>query len=600
MNLADFHFIRPYWLLALIPYGVLLVLILRSKLRQGNWSAVCDAALLPYLLQEKAARQSRWPLTAGAVAAFLAIIALAGPAWERLPAPVFRNDSALVIALDLSRSMDAADIKPSRLVRARYKIADILRQRKDGQTALLVYAGDAFTVTPLTDDTETIASQLEALNTNIMPTQGSNTAVVLEKAQELFKQAGLQKGQLLLVTDGVDIDETLPAVKSLGGYQLSILGVGTTEGAPIALPEGGFLKDEQDDIVVTRLNVDELTKLVQAGHGIYQSITADDSDIDTLLAALDKPEKEQGAEKKDGLLDQWQDKGSWILLLVLPLAALTFRKGLLCWAMLLLLPLPKNSYALDWPDLWRTKDQQAQQAFRQGDYGKASQLFENPDWKAAAQYKAGQEEFGTMKTPKTATGFYNQGNVLAKSGRYEEALSAYDEALKRSPDKKLAEDAKANKEIVEKALEKQKQQQNQQNQDDKQQQSKDDSQQKDSDQADQSGDQQKPGDESDRQPSDKPSKDQQPPNKPEQEKQDAEESRQPGQQDKEEAQQQAAQKPEDSPAETKDEATQASEQWLNRIPDDPAGLLKRKFLYQYGQRERQPARKKRSDSGAAW
>ncbi|WP_020158791.1 MULTISPECIES: vWA domain-containing protein [Methylobacter] len=604
MNLADFHFIRPYWLLALIPYGVLLVLMLRSKLRQGNWSAVCDAALLPYLLQEKAVRQSRWPLTAGAVAAFLAIIALAGPAWERLPAPVFRNDSALVIALDLSRSMDAADIKPSRLIRARYKIADILRQRKDGQTALLVYAGDAFTVTPLTDDTETIASQLEALNTNIMPTQGSNTAVVLEKAQELFRQAGLQKGQLLLVTDGVDVDETLPAVKSLGSYQLSILGVGTAEGAPIALPAGGFLKDEQGDIVVTRLNVDELTKLAQAGHGIYQSITADDSDIDTLLAALDQPIKEQGAEKKDGLLDQWQDKGPWILLLVLPLAALTFRKGLLCWAMLLLLPLPKNSYALDWPDLWRTKDQQAQQAFRQGDYGTAAQLFENPDWKAAAQYKAGQEEFGTMKTPKTATGFYNQGNVLAKSGRYEEALSAYDEALKRSPDKKLAEDAKANKEIVKKALEKQKQQQNQQkqqNQDDKQQQSKDDSQQKDSDQADQSGDQQKPDDESDRQPSDKPPpKDQQPPNKPEQEKQDAEKSRQPGQQDKGEAQQQAAQKPDESPVETKDEATQASEQWLNRIPDDPAGLLKRKFLYQYGQQERQPDRKKRSNSEAAW
>lgn len=272
--------------------------------------------------------------------------------------------------------------------------------------------------------------------------------------------------------------------------------------------------------------------------------------------------------------------------------------------MLLLLPLPKNSYALDWPDLWRTKDQQAQQAFRQGDYGTAAQLFENPDWKAAAQYKAGQEEFGTMKTPKTATGFYNQGNVLAKSGRYEEALSAYDEALKRSPDKKLAEDAKANKEIVKKALEKQKQQQNQQkqqNQDDKQQQSKDDSQQKDSDQADQSGDQQKPDDESDRQPSDKPPpKDQQPPNKPEQEKQDAEKSRQPGQQDKGEAQQQAAQKPDESPVETKDEATQASEQWLNRIPDDPAGLLKRKFLYQYGQQERQPDRKKRSNSEAAW
>ncbi len=600
MNLAEFHFIRPYWLLALIPFSVLLVLMLRSKLRQGNWSAVCDAALLPYLLQEKAVGQSRWPLTAGAVGALLAIIALAGPTWERQSAPVFRNDSALVIALDLSLSMDAADIKPSRLTRARYKIADILKQRKDGQTALLVYAGDAFTVTPLTDDTDTIASQLEALNTNIMPSQGSNTVVVLEKALELFKQAGLQKGQLLLVTDGVDADETLPAVKSLGSYQLSILGVGTTEGAPIALPDGGFLKDEQGDIVVTKLNADELAKLAQAGHGTFQSITADDGDIDILLAALDKPVRQQGAEKKEGSLAQWQDMGPWLLLLVLPLAALTFRKGLLCWALLLLVPLPKNSYALDWQDLWRTKDQQAQQAFQQADYEKAAQLFENPDWKAAAHYKSGKynEALASLSNTGTADSFYNQGNALAKTGQLAEAIKAYEQALKINPNDK---DAQYNKEIVEKALKEQKQ--DQQQQDDKQQQSKDDSQQKkDSDQSDQADDQQKQGNESDQQPSDKQqqSKDQQQQNKPEQKQQDAEKSRQPGQQQKDDAQQQAAQQSEQSPAETKDETAQANEQWLNRIPDDPAGLLKRKFLYQYGERERQSGNRSRSGSGAVW
>ncbi|MGZ8239486.1 MAG: vWA domain-containing protein, partial [Methylobacter sp.] len=283
MNLAEFHFIRPYWLLALIPYLAILAVMLRNKLSQGNWSAVCDAALLPYLLQEKAVNQSRWPLTAGALAALLAIVALAGPTWERLPSPVFRNDSALIIALDLSRSMDATDIKPSRLVMARYKIADILKQRKDGQTALLVYAGDAFTVTPLTDDTETIDSQLSALNTDIMPSQGSNTVSALEKAVELFKQAGLQKGSILLVTDGVDADKTLAAVKSLDKYQLSILGVGTDDGAPVALPEGGFLKDEQGNIVVPKLNSSELKKLAQAGNGVYQTITANNEDIQAVL-----------------------------------------------------------------------------------------------------------------------------------------------------------------------------------------------------------------------------------------------------------------------------------------------------------------------------
>ncbi|MGZ5013181.1 MAG: VWA domain-containing protein, partial [Methylobacter sp.] len=486
MNITEFHFIRPYWLLALIPYLAILAVMLRNKLSQGNWSAVCDAALLPYLLQEKAVNQSRWPITTGAIAALLAIVALAGPTWERLPSPVFRNDSALIIALDLSRSMDASDIKPSRLVMARYKIADILKQRKDGQTALLVYAGDAFTVTPLTDDTETIDSQLSALNTDIMPSQGSNTVSALEKAVELFKQAGLQKGSILLVTDGVDVDKTLAAVKSLDKYQLSILGVGTDDGAPVALPEGGFLKDEQGNIVVPKLNSNELRKLAQAGNGVYQTITANNADIQAVLTNVDRSVQQQGKQNDNLVLDQWAEKGPWLLLLVLPLAALTFRKGLLCVALLLMLPLPKNSYALGWQDLWQTKDQQAQQAYKKQDYAKAAEQFENPDWKAAAHYKAGEYDkaLEDLKSSKSESSAYNQGNALAKAGQLEEAIKAYEKALAVNPNDS---DAKHNKEIVEKELEKQKQDQKQ---DDKQQ-SKDDSQQnKDKEQSEKSGEQQ--------------------------------------------------------------------------------------------------------------
>jgi Ca-activated chloride channel family protein len=591
MNLAEFHFIRPYWLLALIPYLAILAVMLRNKLSQGNWSAVCDAALLPYLLQEKAVNQSRWPLTAGALAALLAIVALAGPTWERLPSPVFRNDSALIIALDLSRSMDATDIKPSRLVMARYKIADILKQRKDGQTALLVYAGDAFTVTPLTDDTETIDSQLSALNTDIMPSQGSNTVSALEKAVELFKQAGLQKGSILLVTDGVDADKTLAAVKSLDKYQLSILGVGTDDGAPIALPEGGFLKDEQGNIVVPKLNSSELKKLAQAGNGVYQTITANNEDIQAVLTNVDRSVQQQGKQNDNLVLDQWAEKGPWLLLLVLPLAALTFRKGLLCFALLLMLPLPKNSYALGWQDLWQTKDQQAQQAYKKQDYAKAAEQFENPDWKAAAHYKAGEYDkaLESLKSSKSESSAYNQGNALAKAGQLEEAIKAYEKALAVNPNDS---DAKHNKEVVEKELEKQKQDQQQ---DDKQQ-SKDDSQQnKDKDQPEKSGEQK----------SDQNKDEEKPEQKPEQKQSDKQPSDENQQQDKAEQKkpedgksQQAEQgKDEQNKEQTKeqapvnaeptDEQQQANEQWLKRIPDDPAGLLKRKFKYQYGQRGRQ-------------
>jgi Ca-activated chloride channel homolog len=590
MNIAEFHFIRPYWLLALIPYLVILTLMLRNKLSQGNWSTVCDAALLPYLLQEKPVNQSRWPLTAGALAALLAIIALAGPTWERLPSPVFRNDSALVIALDLSRSMDAADIKPSRLVMARYKIADILKQRKDGQTALLVYAGDAFTVTPLTDDTETIDSQLSALNTDIMPSQGSNAVLALEKAVELFKQAGLQKGQILLVTDGVDPDKTLPVVKSLDKYQLSILGVGTDDGAPIALPEGGFVKDESGNIVVPKLNSGELMKLAQAGNGIYRTITSNDADIQALLANVDKSVQQQGKENNNLLLDQWVEKGPWLLLPVLPLAALAFRKGLLCLALLLILPLPRNSYALGWQDLWQTKDQQALQAYKKQDYAKAAEQFENPDWKAAADYKAGQYDkaLENLKNSQSSSSAYNQGNALAKAGQLEQAVKAYEKALAVNPNDA---DAKHNKEVVEKELEKQKKQ-DQQKKDDKQQ-SKDDSKKdKEGEQSEKSGEQKPEQNNSDekleqkpeQKPSDKQQSEQnQQQNKTEEKKPESEKPQQ-AEQGKDDAKKEQAKEQMPANAQPPDEQQQANEQWLKRIPDDPAGLLKRKFKYQYGQR----------------
>lgn len=595
MNISDFHFIRPYWLLAVVPYLAILVLMLRNKLSQGNWAAVCDAALLPYILQEKAVNQSRWQLTTGAVAALLVIIALAGPTWERLPSPVFRNDSALVIVLDLSGSMDAADIKPSRLIMARYKIADILKQRKDGQTALLVYAGDAFTVTPLTDDTETIDSQLSALNTDIMPSQGSDTALALQKAVDLFKQAGLQTGRILLVTDGVDVDKTLATVKSLDKYPLSILAVGTADGAPIALPEGGFVKDEQGNIVIAKLNSSELAKLAQAGNGVYQTITANDTDIQTVLANLDKSVQQQGKQNDNVLLDQWADKGPWLLLLVLPLAALTFRKGLLCFALVLILPLPKNSYALEWQDLWQTSDQQAQQAYKKQDFAKAAEQFENPDWKAAAQYKAGEYDkaLESLKSSKSAISAYNQGNALAKAGRLEEAVKAYEKALGLNPNDA---DAKHNKEIVEKELEKQQQKkQDQQKKDDKQQSNGESQKNKDGEQSEKPDEQQQDQDKTGEKPEQKPEQKQsdqqqseehqQQQNKAEENKPEDEKSEQ-AEQGKDEAKQQAKQQTPVN-AEPSDEQQQANEQWLNRIPDDPAGLLRRKFKYQYGQRGRQ-------------
>ena len=592
MNLAEFHFIRPTWLIALLPLLVLIVLMLRKKLSHGNWTNYCDAELLPYLLQEKAVNQSRWGLIAGSFASLLMIIALAGPTWQRLPAPALRNDAALVIALNLSPSMDAADIKPSRLTIARYKIADILKQRKDGQTALLVYSGDAFTVTPLTNDTNTIDSQLAALTTDIMPSEGNNTSLVLEKSAALFKQAGLQTGQILLITDSVD-DNAVATIKKLDGFQLSILGVGTAGGAPIALPEGGFLKDDQGSIIVSKLDVDALSRLASAGQGVFQTISSDDSDIQKLIKEFDNHSQQQSLQRDDIKLDLWEEQGIWLLLLVLPLGALFFRKGYLCIALLLLLPLPKNSYALTWQDLWQSKDQQGQQAYQQKDYATAAEKFSNSAWKAAAQYQAGEYDKALKSYQEQAKqspdSFYNQGNTLAQAGQLKEAIAAYEKALKLNPNDA---DAKFNKELVEKELKKQ------------QQDKKDDKQDKQDKQEKQNPSEQKQdkGDKQDKDKQDKSEQDQQEQQSEEQETQQAEQKQEKGQQQleqqedlkkEEEQKQPEAQKDEEKksnvqqikPAPAKNEKQHANEQWLNRIPDDPAGLLRRKFKYQYGREQ---------------
>ena len=589
---AAFHFLRPWWLLSIIPAALLLYLSAQHKYRRGDWTTVCDAELLPFILRDTPDRVRPGGWIGAALAGLLCILALAGPTWERIPSPAFRNDSALVIALDLSQSMNAADIKPSRISRARYKISDILKQRKDGQTALLVYSGDAFTVTPLTTDTATINSQIEALTTDIMPSPGSNTGVAIEKATDLLHQAGLAQGDILLVTDGADADSISQADRLLGDYRLSVLAMGSPEGAPIPVP-GGFLKDSQGNIVVARLDSAELSRLAGNGHGIYQPVTADDSDVERLGGLFNQVKSNDSTEKTNVLLEQWKEAGPWLLLLILPWAALRFRKGLLTLALLCLLPLPKPAAALDWQSLWHTRDQRGQQAFQQQQYQQAAEQFSNPDWRAAAQYKAGQfqEAAETLKDTRTADGHYNRGNALAKAGQLQEAIQAYQAALKLDPNHA---DAKHNKELLEKQQQEQQQQQNQdkqsseqssekdqqdqqngQSEQQKQDENKDQAQQREQNQSQQQQDQ--------NQPAGKPEQTQDKQPQPDQQADQPDDARREPNNPKPE--QSPKNQPIARPAAEQDEVKRANEQLLKRIPDEPTGLLKRKFKYQYGQRD---------------
>jgi Ca-activated chloride channel family protein len=632
--LSEFHFLRPWWLLALLGLAGIVWLLARRQAGAGDWAEYCDEALMPYVLIGSASRQSRLPLWLAGLTGFIAILALAGPAWERLPTPVFRNLSAMVIVLDLSWAMEANDLKPNRLERARFKIDDLLRARKDGQTALLAYAGDAFVVTPLTDDAATISAQLTALSPSIMPVQGTRMDLGLAAAGRLLQQAGQKTGDVLVVTAGEDVASATAAASQLKseGYRVSLIGVGSPEGAPVPLAEGGFLKNEEGKMRLSRLDIKALWDLAQAGGGVYRTLDAGSADTDAVLEFVDRRAEADQQSGQDVHVDQWRDGGIWLLPLLIPLAAMGFRRGWLGLLVLAVLaPVPQQAEALAWADLWKTPDQQAQRTLQSGDAKAAAERFVDPGWKAAAEYKAGEydEAAKRLEAIDTPLAQYNRGNALAQQGQLEAALKAYDRALQLNPGH---EDAQYNRKLVEDALKKQQEQPQKQDQSES---SKDGEQGQQSKQDKQKQDgQKKPAESQDQKP--EPSQAEQDKdqagNKADEEKSAGEnnESKDPAQAsesqsgageddpkkqapesagqekpaEQESAQQetpaeqaqpeeQAAKDTKDKPAaaaqgpEPQSESDQAEAQWLRRIPDDPGGLLKRKFSYQYRLRQQQ-------------
>jgi Ca-activated chloride channel family protein len=579
---SAFHFLRPWWWLGVIPLTALIWALARRGHGAGDWAHVVDPQLLPFVLVRNAQhRTRRWALSLTALGALLAIAALAGPSWERLPQPVYREQSSVVITLDLSRSMDATDIRPSRLVRARFKLADLLGRRDTGETALIVYAGEAYTVTPLTDDKDTILAQLPALTTDLMPSRGSRADLAIRKAGQLLEQAGTTRGQVVLITDGVDLDRALEAVRELRdqGHRLSVLGVGTPQGAPIPLKGGGFLNDARGSIVIPKLAEAALRELAGAGGGVYRALRTDDGDIDTLAEHLAaRPPGDQGGET--GLQTEvWREEGPWLVLLLLPLAALAFRRGQLALLIILLAPLPRGAHALDWPGLWARPDQQASRALTQGDAKRAAELYSDPAWKGVAEYRAGDYEQAVqaLQGLDTAQAWYNKGNALARLGRYPQAIAAYEEALRRDPD---MIDARHNRDLLRREQQREPAPSPDQGPDRGQ-----DAEGDRGEGTQEDGGRQGPGEES-AEPGPEPRSTAQGPHT-DRPKPGAESPGEDPDGPSANGQDQDLARAEADPDRPPDaEARQAMEQWLRRIPDDPGGLLRRKFYYQY-RRQRQ-------------
>lgn len=585
MNLADFHFLRPLFLIG-IPILIFLAWGVTRQKASSNWARYLSASQLQALTLGQTRVQSAL-LTGLATAWVLACLALAGPTWEQRPTPAGANRQPLVVLFDQSPSMLAGDVTPDRLTRARLKLIDLLRTRQDGETALIAYADTPHLVAPLTEDARTIEALLPALTPAIMPRAGSNTEDAFELALELIENAGYLRGDILLVTDGVapeaqrELQRRRPA-----NIRLSILGVGTQEGAPIPT-RTGFMRDRRDQIIVASLNRSELQTLASSMNGRYSDLLPNDQDIEYLLDGFAAPDLDT-EEDISSSYDQWYDMGYWLCLLLLPFVLYAWRKGVV---FILVLGLPALTYsprsdALEWQDLWLTPDQQGQRALDNHQYQEAAENFERPDLRGYSQYRSGDYAgaVDSLSQGQTANDFYNLGNALAQSGRFEDAIAAYDQTLQLNPDH---EDAEFNRQLMEDILD---QQQNQQAGDSQQQSDESDSsEQSQSDQQSSSSSSQSDSSSDEQQQNQQNSQAQSDPeqNQPEEEGEEQNESsdttseEESGQDEQQREAQQMAMESSEEPL------SASSEQWLRGVPDDPSGLLRRKFQYESDLYQRQ-------------
>ncbi len=301
MDLSQFHFLRPMWLLALIPVALAGWRLLRKRHPLGPWAEVFEARFLA-LFSADATPRSKAPIWALLALWTLMVLALAGPTVSQKVLPAHKVRSATVIVLDLSLSMLARDVPPSRIERARFKLHDLITRHPQMRFGMVVYAGSAHVITPIAEDSATLLNLLPSLNPLIMPRLGSRPDLAMEEAHRLLTGSHIERGHIIWVTDDLDHEEALRHFFKRHDYTLSILAVGTREGAPIPLPNGQFLKDAQGRQIIARLPWQRLEAFAREAGARLTPLTLGDDDLDWLLP----PERIAKAADSQQKVVQWQ------------------------------------------------------------------------------------------------------------------------------------------------------------------------------------------------------------------------------------------------------------------------------------------------------
>ncbi|NKK77940.1 VWA domain-containing protein [Rhizobium leguminosarum] len=431
--ITDFHFIRP-GLLVLLPLPVLILwLASRSGDVRSQWRGMIAPHLLDSLMVDGSAGSRIRPSWVLAGILVAGIVGAAGPTWQRQPPPFVEDAAPLVIALDLSQTMDAIDVTPSRIERAKLKIKDVIDTRQGARTAIVAYAGSAHLVLPPTEDAALLESYSDALATRLMPRPGKDTAAALALAKSLLEKEGAT-GTILLLTDGVE-EAASKAIES-NSNGIVILGVGTSTGGPIKTPDGGFASDPSGSRLFSKLDVTKLEEIGRETGAEVATVTDDDADVRWIAERV----RSNFAQKQSKEGDRWRDLGWWLVVPLSIAMALTFRSGWVVRSGVLLLAVhlysPGSAHADGLVDIWLTQDQQGRIAFERGEFDAAAGHFVDPTWKGVALYRAGkfQEAVDALASVDTAQSWYDQGNALLHLGQYDEAVAAYGKALEERKD----------------------------------------------------------------------------------------------------------------------------------------------------------------------
>jgi len=311
-QLSQFHFMRPWWLLSLVPLYIFYRGLVEKDDVIQQWRGHMSAKVISHLTLNQQQHRKFTPKNLFAVFSVIATLVMAGPTWSKKASPFFVDESVLVIALDVSDTMKTADIQPSRLLRAKQKIIELLDTRGDAKTALVVYAGSAHTAMPITQDREMIRYFLDVLDTGLLPVPESLPQSAIKPSTSLLSQASTAS-TLLILTDSTN-QQTIEGFKAYftkQPHQMIVWAIGEN-------PDSGL--SSSTGIASRQLSL--LSQLARSGHGKMVSFTHNSDDVVSVNNAI---ENNLFAVNDTG--QPWHDEGYLLLFLLIPLQALWFRRG---------------------------------------------------------------------------------------------------------------------------------------------------------------------------------------------------------------------------------------------------------------------------------